>query len=31
MQYREDQNGTVICIRDVEGHNHGVTINPFFL
>ena len=28
MKYCENQNGTIIHIRAVHGHSHGVTINP---
>ena len=28
MECCEDQNGTIIYIRAVQGHSHGVTINP---
>ena len=28
MEYCEDQHGTIICIRAVQGHGHGVAMNP---
>ena len=28
MEYCEDQNGTIISTRVVDGHSHGDTINP---
>ena len=31
MECCEDQKGTIIFIRAVQGHSHGATIQPSFL
>ena len=28
LEYCEDQYGTIICSRPVQGHNYGAQINP---